>query len=352
MFVSESQTTTQVKLIYHKKESGVTHLIILSENKRQGFPISENTCYLLSPDASFIALSYDENPISVYDTTTGNLIYELAPSSQHSRCSIRWENDTVLSLIDTSQNLLKVIRSVDISIGEEIELVQPTQQNIINIPSVSGDDILSVSPNQKLVVYAFCRIDDKRCGEEQLILYDVEEQQTKMVFVDTDRYSFDLGFDGYLFTVGLGWSPSGRYFTYRVKSGFNSQENPLRVYDTQTGQYIPSIPQQIDYRLDWVNGIRWLDGETKLAFWLENPLNMYQKRLAVFTLITNDLFISPQKLEYWGGNNQWSMGINQETIVFINPNAELMEMDISTGSTVVLDTQVDFVWIAHEFPRR
>jgi len=353
--LSQERTITS-SLIYMKGNYEKTEaLIVLTSGNYQSFDTRAYDCYLLSPDNMFIALSNRNGQILIHRVSDGIVVRAITPLNEQSSCSIKWQDNGILGLFDSTQlpsrNPVSVINILS---GESVNMqVRSPLLTSADIPNLLPNDFFEISANQAFAVYNYCQDSKSEKSEfsgelvcisgEQLVLYDVNRQEILETFADTDKYTFDLYFRQYLTDVGVGWSPSGQYFSYRIITFRLNIDRQIRIYDAIHRQYMdyPAFGLlDIPLYIDWLNGVIWLEGEEEMAFWLEEPGGVHGKNLAVMQVANGEITLSPGYHEYIGGSHQWAQGIRDGTIVFIDAEKNLMELNVNTGATTLLDTNV------------
>jgi|GEM_PF-4676761 len=342
----------QPKIVYTKGEYGHDELVVLTSDTRQSFDAKSFDCRSLSPDASFIALSNRDNQILIHSVLDGTLVKSIIPINNQSGCNFRWEADGTLGLFDSTQPPSRdAIRTVNIMTGEilpstPIRSSTPSQGSI---PNLLSDDFYMISPNGNFVVYNYCPNSDASeaiftgdmvCNSDgEIRLYDLNKQEVIKQFEDTDQGLYILFEEKNLAYahIGVSWSPSSRYFLYRSDAG-----SQIHIYDVFKRQFLPKIMVesiQIPLYIDVFQGFVWLEDQKQVVFWISN----YEEsgsRVATLELVSGSVSISTTQYEVSNGSIRWAQGIRDRTIVFITPTQELVELNLDTGATVILDTNV------------
>jgi hypothetical protein len=328
-------------LIYirQKQEDGF-QLVSLSSSGQQVFQVLRDNCAMLSPNMTYLALSHPESKtIEVYQLSDGEIISNIPLETTQSGCDFSWQNETVLNLLDASINVLDGRIH---SIAEQTPSTRPQ----VTVPDLLADDFRLMSPDNSLIVYNRCEggeftsnrfTSDRECtSEEEVVIYDLRRRQVVQALQDTQQGRFVLDeYEHLAFSfIGISWSPSGRYLAYRTGSATQGIP-PLRIYDTYANRYIDlELPPSWD--IDWFKGFVWTRNEQSLAFWVRNN-EVQGERLAIADVETGQVTFSA--MQYQLAQANWERGLGN-TVVFVDSDHNLVEYDLDTGNTTVLDTDV------------
>src|SRR5690606_24999025 len=227
-----------------------------------------------------------------------------------------------------------------------VEEQTPSARPPVTVPDLLADDFRLMSPDNSLIVYNRCAgsqfttgvfTDDQSCtSEEDVVIYDLRTQQVVQVLEDAQQGYFILDeSENLAFSFGgISWSPSGRYLAYRTASS-DQGVPPLRIYDIRDRRYL-DLHLLALLEIDWFKGFTWVQGDQRLAFW-SRDYEVEGQQLAVVNLQTGEVSFS--RMRYQLAQANWEQGFGN-TIVFVDSEHNLVEYDLDTDNTTVLDTDV------------
>lgn len=346
--VSAQEANPSGNLIYirQRREEGF-QLVSLSSAGRQVFNISRDDCSILSPDRTYLALSRsDSKEIDIYRLSDGEIISTTPLEETQSGCAFRWQSETILNLLDSSGTVVETSMNVLDGTILSVEEQTPSARPPVTVPDLLADDFRLMSPDNSLIVYNRCAgsqfttgvfTDDQSCtSEEDVVIYDLRTQQVVQVLEDAQQGYFILDeSENLAFSFGgISWSPSGRYLAYRTASS-DQGVPPLRIYDIRDRRYL-DLHLLALLEIDWFKGFTWVQGDQRLAFW-SRDYEVEGQQLAVVNLQTGEVSFS--RMRYQLAQANWEQGFGN-TIVFVDSEHNLVEYDLDTDNTTVLDTDV------------
>lgn len=346
--VSAQEANPSGNLIYirQRREEGF-QLVSLSSAGRQVFNISRDDCSILSPDRTYLALSRsDSKEIDIYRLSDGEILSTTPLEETQSGCAFRWQSETILNLLDSSGTVVETSMNVLDGTILSVEEQTPSARPPVTVPDLLADDFRLMSPDNSLIVYNRCAgsqfttgvfTDDQSCtSEEDVVIYDLRTQQVVQVLEDAQQGYFILDeSENLAFSFGgISWSPSGRYLAYRTASS-DQGVPPLRIYDIRDRRYL-DLHLLALLEIDWFKGFTWVQGDQRLAFW-SRDYEVEGQQLAVVNLQTGEVSFS--RMRYQLAQANWEQGFGN-TIVFVDSEHNLVEYDLDTDNTTVLDTDV------------
>lgn len=342
----EADTSGNLIYIRQEREDGF-QLISLSLESRQVFDISRDDCSQLSPDRTYLALSpANSNELHVYRLADGVLISTLAVEDTQTNCDFRWRSETILDFLDRSGTLVeRTVSVLDGTVLSEAEETLSPRPSLI-VPDLLADDFRLLSPDDSLIVYNRCKgnafttntfTGDLVCSsEEEVVVYDLKTQQVYEVLSDARQGHFVVGeYELLAYSFGgIDWSPSGRYLAY-VTTNADTSIPPLRIYDTHDRRYIDLFFPR-DLGMNRVKGFVWSQNEEALVFWGMDHAAL-SERLVIAEVDTGQVRVSSTLYDL--AQAGWARGLGN-TIVFVDSENNLVEYDLDTNRTIVLDTDV------------
>lgn len=349
--VLAQEVSESANLIYiRQRREERFQLVSLSSAGRQVFEISQDDCYSLSPGATYLALSSPASrEIDIYRLSDGENISSVSLKNTQSSCAFGWQSETVLNLLDSLTTQVPVVETaINILDGSvlPVEEQTPRAHPPVTVPDLLVDDFRLMSPDNSLIVYNRCAgsqfttgvfTDDQSCtSEEDVVIYDLRTQQVVQVLEDAQQGYFILDeSENLAFSFGgISWSPSGRYLVYRTATA-DQGIPPLRIYDTLNRRYI-DLNFAAALEMNRVKGFVWIQGEQNLAFWVTDHAALGE-RLVVAAVETGQINVS--NMVYHLAQASWASGLGN-TIVFVASEYNLVEYNLDTDTTTVLDTDV------------
>jgi WD40 repeat protein len=349
LLAQEANEPANLIYLRQRSETGF-QLVSLSAAGQQVFEIVQDDCYSLSPDAAFLAVS---NPISdaidVYRLADGENIRTILLENVQSSCGFRWQSETVLSFSGGPTTQTSAVETtIDILDGRMLSAGEllPSAPPSVTVPDLLADDFRLTSPDNSLIVYNRCAgsafttsalTGDQVCSsQEEVVIYDLRTQHVEQVLADTQQGRFVLDADERLAWSfgGISWSPSGRYLAY-LTSPADANTPPLRIYDVREERSIDLVFAE-GLEMVKLRGFVWSQDEQYLAFWV-NDYVARSERLAVAEVETRQVRVSSTLVQPAPAN--WGRGLGH-TVVFVDRENRLIEYQLSTGTTTILDTDV------------
>ncbi|MCU0499126.1 MAG: hypothetical protein MUF87_17370 [Anaerolineae bacterium] len=331
-----AQANITASLIYLKgDETAITELVVLVGEEQRTFVFSEIECFNLSPDQRYLALILKVNPnLQLIDLQT-NQLRLWTPQQLRFSCPLVWSD---------ARTLYHEGEQWDVLSAQRVVVPTPIPFSHRPPPNLATQSLRLFSSDQRKVVYNRCAsedlsiisADESVCnGESELIVYDLITQSVLFNLNDvTEAYFVATSYEDLPYvTVGIEWSPSGRYLIYR-----NAEIQTLvSVWDT----LIPArlgidAPLSTTALLDMAKfkGFEWTSTEDKVAFWVID----YERdgfNLAWFDLNQHIAQMTTQTFNptswQWFGN---------QAIAFIDETQQLVQLDIDTESITILDSGV------------
>jgi hypothetical protein len=344
--INEEQNLVYIR----QKQANGFQLVSVSSGGRQVFEVAQNACYSLSPGMTYLALSTSgSTAINIFRLSDGAKISSIPPLSRQTSCDFSWRSETVLDIGESINgqpsavnHAINILDGSPASLGEQPS-VAPTEVAPSNL---LADDFRLKSPDDSLIVYNRCisgdyttdSSGDQICAsDEELVIYNLKTQEDIQALEDTNQGRFvvsEYAQLAYSFS-GIGWSPSGRYLAYLTTSDDRGTP-PLRIYDTQDRRYLDfdflALPG-----IDKFRGFVWTRDEQSLAFWVID-YDVEGERLAWANVGTRQIGIS--NTEYQLTQTNWTPGRDNRTIVFIDSELNLLEVNLDSDNATVVDTDV------------
>lgn len=356
-------------LIYLRARGQQGQYVRLSSTFQQVYNLPMDKCSLRSLDATYVAespLPNKSGDLIVRRLDTQAIIIQTPWRAEWDACYINWSTDTVLTIRQhgTQQDFFYF----DVSSGTLTPVsnpyVPPQYPSLPGwIPSIPTNFILP-SPQAQVYLYERCtglQTDPSGhvcASKSDFVIYDAIQQDVLHVLQQPngDRIR------GYVGTYpppdrdpgsypAAAWSASGRYLAFQRYAVNPYDYFTLSVYDVTSGQY-----ENIDWmnpELDKNRALEWSPQGNKLAFWTIGRFGEYQnndnydtlRTPVIFDAETGQFTICDQPFdidaEHAGKAFTWSP--DGQTLVFVDANKNLIDMNVSSGITTILDSQVDSV---------
>lgn len=350
-------------LIYSRLLGQQGQYVRLASSFQQVYDIPQDTCSLKSTAGTYVAespLPDNRGELIIRRLDTQATIIQTPWQATWDACYIVWSTDTVLSIRQhgTQQDYF----NFDVSSGSLVPVSDPySPPQYPPLPgwmSQSNQNFILPSPQSNIFLYERCPTGQVNAGNNchgitDFVIYDAGQQQVLHVLQKPngdlvrgyDPTDWRRWFSSY---PGAAWSATGRYLAFQRYQKTPYDYFTLSIYDLTAAQYVNT--DWINAHIDYQRAIQWSPQGNKLVFWkigrigeIEDNDNLDTLRTPVIFNADTTQFLLPDQpfnMDAQGGGVEFTWSPDGQSLVFVDGSGNLMDIDASSGTTTVLDTQV------------